>query len=171
MTTSSSPGPDPTPRPAAGAASAGSATSLAKPAEPPSQPVGGNGRQAAEPSIGQLVSDASTHLSTLIHSEIELAKLELRSTAMNAGTGAGMFAGAAALLVFSLTFGFFALAEGLVAAGIWRWAAFLIVFFLQLIGVGVLVYLGVKKVKRVRAPEQTIQITKETVDYLKKSRE
>jgi hypothetical protein len=31
-------------------------------------------------------------------------------------------------------------------------------------------YLGVRKVKRVRAPQQTIKTTKETVDYLKKSR-
>ena len=51
--------------------------------------------QPAEPSLGQLVSDASTHLSTLVHSEIELAKLELRSTVKNAGTGVGMFAAAA----------------------------------------------------------------------------
>ena len=56
------------------------------------------GRHAAEPSIGQLVSDASTHLSTLIHSEIELAKLELRSTVKNAGTGVGLFAAAAVVL-------------------------------------------------------------------------
>ena len=55
-----------------------------------------------EPSIGQLVSDASTHLSTLIHGEIELAKLELRSSVKNAGTGAGFFVAAAVLLLFSL---------------------------------------------------------------------
>lgn len=126
---------------------------------------------AAEPSLGELVSDASTHMSTLIRSEIELAKLELRSTVKNAGTGAGLFAAAAVILVFSLTFGFLALAEGLVAVGLWRWAAYLAVFGLQLLAVGMCVYLGVKKVRRVRAPEQTIKTTKETVDYLKKSRE
>ena len=126
---------------------------------------------AAEPSLGELVSDASTHMSTLIRSEIELAKLELRSTVKNAGTGAGLFAAAAVILVFSLTFGFLALAEGLVAVGLWRWAAYLIVFGLQLVAVGVCVFLGVKKVRRVKAPQQTINTTKETVDYLKKSRE
>lgn len=131
----------------------------------------GNGKHAAEPSVGQLVSDASTHLSTLIRGEIELAKLELRSTVKNAGTGVGLFGAAAVILVFSLTFGFFALAEGLAAAGIWRWAAFLIVFGLQLLAVGACVYLGIKKVKRVKGPELTIKTTKETVDYLKKSRE
>jgi hypothetical protein len=110
-------------------------------------------------------------MSTLIRSEVELAKLELRSTVKNAGTGAGLFAAAAAILFFSLTFGFIALAEGLVAAGLWRWVAYLAVFGLQLIVVAMCVYLGVKKVRRVRAPEQTIKTTKETVDYLKKSRD
>jgi hypothetical protein len=120
--------------------------------------------------MGQLVSEASTQVSTLIRSEIELAKLELRSTVKNAGTGAGLFAAAAVILVFSLTFGFFALAEGIAAAGIWRWAAFLIVFGLQLLTVALCAFLGIRKVKRVRAPERTIRTTKETVDYLKKQR-
>ena len=76
------------------------------------------------------------HLSTIIHGEIELAKLELRSTVKNAGAGVGMFAGAAVLLVFSLTFGAVALAEGSP-----RWAStagsrYLIVFVLLLIIVG-----------------------------------
>jgi hypothetical protein len=141
----------------------------ASPAPKPSSPPAPAAKHEA--SLGQLVSDASTQMSTLIRSEIELAKLELRSTVKNAGTGVGLFAAAAVILVFSLTFGFLALAEGLVSAGLWRWAAYLAVFGLQLLAVGLCVYLGVKKVRRVRAPEQTIKTTKETVDYLKKSRE
>jgi hypothetical protein len=127
-------------------------------------------QDAAEPSLGQLVSDASAALSTLIHSEIELAKLELRSSVKNAGTGAGLFAAAAVVLVFSLTFGFFALAEGIAAAGLDRWLAFLVVFGLQLVAVGLFVYIGVRKVKRIKAPERTLKTTRETVDFLKKSR-
>ena len=142
----------------------------AKPDDQGQRVVRGDGRHAAEPTIGQLVSDASTHLSTLLHGEIELAKLELRATVKNAGTGASFFGAGAVILAFSLTFGFFALAEGLAAAGIWRWAAFLIVFGLQLVAVGLCALLGVRKVKRVRAPEQTIRTTRETVDYLKKTR-
>jgi hypothetical protein len=140
-------------------------------ASPAPRPSPRPAHAAEDPSLGQLVSDASTHMSTLIRSEIELAKLELRSTVKNAGTGAGLFAAAAVILVFSLTFGFLALAEGLVSAGLWRWAAYLVVFGLQLLAVGLCGYLGVKKVRRVKAPEQTIKTTKETVDYLKKSRE
>lgn len=158
MSAGSGPGHTPTPRPRTPAAGS------AEPA--PSQP----GRDAADASIGQLVSEASTHVSSLIHSEIELAKVELKSTVKNAGTGAGLFAAAAVVLVFSLTFGFFALAEGIAAAGLARWLAFLIVFGFQLVVVAVCVVLGIGKVKQVKAPERTIRSTRETVDYLKKAR-
>jgi uncharacterized membrane protein YqjE len=130
-------------------------------AGPPSSPA------SAEPSIGQLVSQASEQLSTLVRSELELAKLELRSSVKNAGVGFGMFAAAGAVLVFALTFGFFALAEGLAAAGLYRWVAFLVVFGLLLLLVGLLVLIGVRKVKRIKAPERTITTSRETVAYLR----
>jgi uncharacterized membrane protein YqjE len=182
VTASSGPARKPTPRaatpadpPAADAAAkdtpaedADTKPVLTKPDAPAKAPVAKAG--GAEPSMGTLVSDATTHLSNLVHAEIELAKLELRSTVKNAGTGAGLFGAAAVVLVFSLTFGFFALAEGLAAAGLDRWLAFLIVFVLQLLVVGLCVYIGIKKVKRVKAPARTIKTTRETVDYLKRSR-
>ena len=160
MTASSSPAPKPIPR---------AAPTVSVQAEV-SVPASTVGRHAADPSIGQLVSDASTHLSTLIHSEIELAKLELRSTVKNAGTGAGFFAAAAVLVVFSLVYGFQSLAEGIAALGVYRWLAFLIVFVFLVAVAALFGYLGIKKVKRVKAPERTIRTTKETMDYLKKSR-
>lgn len=129
--------------------------------------AGTNGRHAAEPSVGQLVADASESLSVLIRSEIELAKLELKSSVKNAGVGVGFFGAAVVVLVFSLTFGFVALAEGLTAAGLWRWLAYLVVFVGQLCAVGLFVFMGVRKVKRVRAPERTISTSKDTVAYLK----
>lgn len=122
---------------------------------------------AAEPSIGQLVHDASESLSTIIRGEIELAKLELRSSVKNAGVGVGMFAAAGVLLVFSLTFGLIALAEGLIAMGLYRWLGYLIVFALLLVIIGALVFLGVRKVKRVKAPKRTIDTSRDTVAYLK----
>ena len=124
-------------------------------------------RHAAEPTMGQLVADASESMSTLIRSEIELAKLELRSSVKNAGVGIGFFGAAAVILVFSMTFGFVALAEGLTAAGLWRWLAYLAVFLLQLTAVGLFGYLGYRKVKRVRAPQRTIETSKDTIAYLK----
>ena len=126
-------------------------------------------QHASEPTIGSLVADAHTSFSTLLHGEIELAKLEVKSSVKNAGTGAGLFLGAAVLLAFSLTFGLIALAEGLVALHLWRWVAYLIVFgFLVLLAV-LLVFFGYRKVKRVKAPTQTIDTTKSTVAALKQA--
>lgn len=133
------------------------------------QPTDPNGRHAAEPSVGQLVAEASTHFSTLLHSEIELAKLELKSSVKSGGVGIGLFGAAAVLLVFSLTFGLIALAEGIHTLGIWRWASYLIVFGFLLLLVFLLVLVGIKSVKRVRAPQRTIATGKDTVAYLKAS--
>ncbi|HEY8300721.1 MAG TPA: phage holin family protein [Jatrophihabitans sp.] len=124
-------------------------------------------RHAAEPSIGQLVHDASESLSTIIRGEIELAKVELRSSVKNAGVGAGMFIAAAVLLAYSLTFGLLALAEGLISLGLYRWLGYLVVFALLVVVVGLLVLLGVKKVKRVKSPQRTIETGRDTVAYLK----
>ncbi len=122
--------------------------------------------QNEEP-IGELVADVSRSLSTLLHSEIELAKLELKVSVKNAGVGVGFFGAALVLLVFSLTFGLIALAEGIAAMGVYRWLSYLIVFLLLLLIVGLCAWLGIKKVKKVKAPERTIATSKDTVAYLK----
>lgn len=131
------------------------------------RPGAGPARHQAEEPIGELVADVSKSLSTLLHSEIELAKLELKVSVKNAGVGVGFFGAALVLLVFSLTFAFIALAEGIHALGIYRWLSYLIVFLLLAIVAGLLVYLGIKKVKKVKAPERTIATSKDTVAYLK----
>ena len=124
------------------------------------------GRHAAEPTVGQLVADASAHFSLLMRSEIELAKLEMKSSVKNAGVGIGFFGAAVVVLVFSLVFGFIALAEGINALGLSRWLSYLIVFAGQLAFVVLAVIFGIKKVKRVKAPERTISTSKDTVAYL-----
>lgn len=132
------------------------------------QPNGDARRRAAEDAtIGQLISDAEKNLSTLLKSEIELAKLELRVSVKNAGVGVGFFGAALVLLVFSMTFGLIALAEGIHAAGVWRWLSYLIVFVFLLLVVGLFVFMGIKKVKRIKAPKRTIATSKDTVAYLK----
>lgn len=123
--------------------------------------------QSPAPSIGDLTKDITTHLSTLVHGEIELAKVEVTSSVRAAGAGAGMFAAAAVLAVFSLTFGFIALAEGLVALGVPRWLAYLIVFLFIAAVAAVCAFVGVRTVKRVKAPERAISTAKDTVEYFK----
>lgn len=103
----------------------------------------------------------------MLHGEIELAKLEIRSSVKNAGSGIGFFVGAAVLGIFSLTFGLIALAEGLVALHIWRWAAYLIVFVLLVIVIALLALVGMRQVKRVKAPQRTIAEGKDTVAFLR----
>jgi membrane-bound ClpP family serine protease len=85
----------------------------------------------------------------------------------NAGVGAGAFGAAGVVLVFALFFGLFALAEGLAAAGLYRWLAFLIVTALLLLLVGLFAAFGIRKVKRVRAPQRTITTSRQTVAYLR----
>jgi uncharacterized membrane protein YqjE len=124
-------------------------------------------RHSADPSIGKLVQDASESISTIIRGELELAKIELRSSVKNVGVGVGLFAAAGVLLAFSLTFGLIALAEGLIALGLYRWLGYLIVFVLLLVIIALFVFIGYKKVKRVRAPEKTIETGRETIGYLR----
>jgi len=78
-------------------------------------------------SIGDLVSVAARDISQLVRYELDLAKLELKADAKRIGIGVALLAVAlfAACLVLMLLC--FAFAYGLVALGIWEWAAFLIV--------------------------------------------
>ena len=117
-------------------------------------------------SIGSLVKDASEHLSVLVRSEIELAKLEIAQSAKAGAKGAIFFIGAAVIGLVSLIFGWFALAEVL---AIWlpRWAAYLIVLGLMVVAIVLLVLLGVKKMKQIRKPRKTIETLSETASTLK----
>jgi putative superfamily III holin-X len=54
----------------------------------------GTGGPTERPSIGELLSDISTDLSTLMRQEVALAKAELTQSGKQAGKGAGMLAGA-----------------------------------------------------------------------------
>lgn len=120
-----------------------------------------------QPSVGELVRDASTHFSTLVRGEIELAKTEVTQEVKKAGLGVALFIVATVLLAFSLTFGLIALAEGLVTLGIWRWAAYLIVFGLLVLIAAGAAFIGYRKVSRIGKPERTITTVKETADWAK----
>lgn len=116
--------------------------------------------------IGALFGTASEHVSTLIRGEVELAKAEITSSAKRGGIGAGMFLAAGAVLLFSLTFLFIALAEGLTALGLPRWVSYLIVWAFLLLLAGLLVFVGIRLIKKVKAPERTIETLKESKELL-----
>ena len=122
---------------------------------------------AGEPSLGQLVQDASESVSTINRGEIALEKLELTASFKRGGLGAALYVTAGVLVLYSLTFGLLALAEGLISAGLYRWLGYLVVFLLLLAVIAVLVFVGNRLIKRVKGPEMTIAEGKETVAYLK----
>jgi len=119
--------------------------------------------EVEEPTIGRLVADASRDISSLVQNEIALAKAELKVSLKYGGTGAGLFAVAAflgllAIIMLSVAFAYFLeMATGLHLA----WC-FLIVFGAYLLIAALLAFVGVKKVKKVRAPERAIHQAQET---------
>lgn len=111
-------------------------------------------------SLGDLVKEASVHLSTLLRSELELAKLELAAEAKKAVRGAIFFISALAVVLLALPFLFVTLAEVLIEIGLVRWLGYLVVTLLFFIVAGLLAFLGYRKVRRLRAPQRTIETVK-----------
>lgn len=119
----------------------------------------------ADPSIGELVRDATTQMSTLVRAEVELAKAEITRDVKKGLTGSVFFILTLVVLLYSTFFLFFFLAE-LLDTWIWRWAAFLIVFVLMVVVAAVFAFLGYRKVRRIRGPQQTLESVKETTAAL-----
>lgn len=115
-----------------------------------------------EQSIGTLVRDATTHLSTLVRAEIELAKTEIAGEVKKGVKGSVYFVLALAVLAFSMFFLFFTLAEGLHALGLWRWASFGITFLVMLLVAGIFGLVGYRRVRKIRAPKRTLATLKDT---------
>jgi uncharacterized membrane protein YqjE len=113
-----------------------------------------------DPSLGDLVKDATAQMSTLVRAEVELAKSEITRDVKKGLTGSVYFILALVVLFYSTFFFFFFIAE-LLDTWIWRWAAFLIVFALMVLTTAVLALLGYLKVRRIRGPQQTIESVKE----------
>jgi hypothetical protein len=125
------------------------------------------GPNGSEPTVGQLVANASKDLSNLVRSEVELAKTELKKTAVAAGTGAGMFAAAAFLALLAIILLSIAAAYGLTAAGLHpAWAFLIVAGFYLLIG-AVLVFVGMRTLKSAKGPQRAIETSKESVEALK----
>lgn len=121
-----------------------------------------------DPTIGRLVHDASRDISTLISKEIQLAKSELKVSVRNGGTGLGLFAGAALLGVLAVIMLSVALAYLIHwnGSGLDLHWAFLIVTAFYLLLAGLLAFVGVRKVKKVKGPEKAIKQAQQTKNAL-----
>ena len=122
-------------------------------------------RPAEDQSIGDLVRDVSTQLSTLVRAEVELAKSEVTAEIRKGITGSVFFTVAAVIGLFSLFFLFFTLAE-LLALWLNRAVSFGIVFVLMLLTAGLFGFLGYRKVRKIRKPERTIESLRESAQVL-----
>jgi len=117
-------------------------------------------------SVGDLISDIATDLSTLVRQETELAKAELKQSATRAGKGAGMLGGAGLAGYFVLLFLSVALWW---LIGHWvglGWSA-LIVAVIWAIIAGVLASMGRSELKRVQGVPQTVETAKQIPDAMK----
>ncbi len=128
---------------------------------------GGNATDARDRPIGELVKDLSQQTSTLVRTEIELARAELQQQGKVAGKGGGLLGGAAvaALLALgSLTAGLIALLDKAMAT----WVAALIVMALWAVVAAVLAKAGQKALKRATPPApQTVETVKEDIQWAK----
>lgn len=124
--------------------------------------------QPQEPTIGRLIADAQKDISTLIQSEIKLAKAEVKISVKNGGIGAGLFAAAGFLMVLAI------IIFSIFLAHLIHWNgdgldlhwAYLIVFGFYTLVAAVLVMIGIKKVKKVKGPQRAIAQAQETKEAL-----
>ena len=136
----------------------------------PSNPSGARSTtRAEEPSVGALVQSAMADVSTLIRSEIELAKAEVGKSAKKAGIGAGAFGAAGALLFFSGIFLFVTIAEFLTWLGLIRWISYLLVWLLLVVLAGIAALIGRRSIKKIEKPERTISSLQDAVHLTRRN--
>ena len=119
--------------------------------------------------VGQLVADASREMSTLVRSEVELAKAEVTGGLKVAGKGAGLLAAGGFVALLGLIFLLHTLAQVL---DIWlpTSAAYAIVTLMLFLVAAILALLGKKSVSSARPkPERAIEEANKTVAALKSS--
>lgn len=131
-----------------------------------STPLAGQPTGPEQPSIGTLAKSAMADVSTLIRSEIELAKAEVGASAKRAGLGAAFFGVAGAMLAVSGLFLLIAIAELLTELGLPRWVSYLIVWA-GLVAIAALFgLLGMRKIKKIRKPEKTLETLRDLPDVM-----
>ncbi|MFC7726423.1 phage holin family protein [Nocardioides sp. GCM10028917] len=122
-----------------------------------------------DPTLGKLVMDAQRDISSLVSKEIQLAKTELKVSVKHGGVGIGLFAGAAflgllAIIMLSVAFAYFLNWNG---DGLDLHWAFTVVFAVYVLIAALLAYIGLRQVKKVKAPERAIEQGRQIPQALK----
>lgn len=127
-------------------------------------------QKAESTSLGDLLSEVTGDLSTLMRQELELAKAELRESATKAGKGAGMLGGAtygAFMAVFFLSIALWWALGFLVGLG---WSAVIVAVVWAVIAL-ILFLIGRKQLKSMKGAPQTVESLKRIPDAVKRNEE
>jgi hypothetical protein len=118
-------------------------------------------------SVGQLISEVTQDLSTLMRQELELAKAEVKTEAKKAGQGAGLFGAAGFAGYMVLLFLSLALMWGLSNVMDTGWAGLIVAVIWGVIG-AVAFVMGRKRFQQVNPkPERTVDTLQQVPGALK----
>lgn len=126
---------------------------------------------AADHSLGELVAMATQDLSKLVKGEMDLAKLELKSDMKRVGLAGAMYGICAFVACLVLVLLCFALAYGLVALGIWQWAAFLIVAGVGVLVMGTAAGVATLKIRRLNGLKRTRRTVQQDLQLMHRDEE
>ena len=127
-------------------------------------------RQAEANSVGELLSEVSRDISTLMRQEVELAKAELKESASRAGKGAGLFGGAGVAGLLALVFVSVALwwALGYLIGN--AWSAVIVAVIWGIVAL-VLALVGKREIESISGMPRTVDTLKEIPETLKRNEE
>ncbi len=118
-------------------------------------------------SLGELFSDLTREMSTLVRQEVALAKTEMTEKASTFGKNAAMLVVGGALLYAAFLALVATCVIALAYALPWWLAALIMTIIVAIIG-GVLAWLGVENLKKSQlAPTQTVDTLKEDATWIK----
>lgn len=119
-------------------------------------------------STGSLLTDAMTHVSSLVRNEVDLARAEVDENLKSAGVAIGVIIGAIVVALTALNVLSAALVKGLAEAGIpEEWSALIVGVIFAIIAY-VMINKGMKELKLSRlAPSRTAQNVKRDAQAVK----
>ena len=112
--------------------------------------------QDRDPSLGQLFTQVTTDVQSLVRDQIALTKVEISSSAKQAVGSSAMLIAAGTLGFLGFIFLLITAAEGLIAAGLAPWLSFLIVAVVLIIIAAILALVGKKRLENIKGPERAI---------------
>jgi len=115
-------------------------------------------------SLGELIGQLGSDLGSLVSTQMELAKVEIKEEVVRAGRGAGMAGGGVFAAYLAILFVSLAAAWGLSEAMPTGWA-FFIVGVIYAIAAAVLLAMGRDRLREVRGPVVTTETVKEDVQW------